>query len=98
MLHGFGDRRLGDGVEHHPLHGRALDRLAAFKILQHVPADRFTLAIRVGGQDQAIGALEGGGDVGQALGGFGVHLPAHGEVVVGFDRSVLRREVPHMAV
>ena len=58
MLHRLGDRRAGDGVEHHPLDLGALDRLAAVQHLQHVPADRLALAVGVGGEDQPVGALE----------------------------------------
>ncbi len=98
MLHRLGHGRLGDGVEHHPLHDRALDRLLAVQDFQHVPADGLALAIRVGGQDQAIGPLHGVGDVGQALGGLAVHLPGHGEIVVRQHRTVLRRQVADVPV
>ena len=69
-------------VEDHPLDLGALDRLLAVQDLQQVPADRLALAVGVGGQDQGVGALERVGDVVQPLGGLGVDLPTHGEVVV----------------
>ena len=98
MLHRLGHGRLGDGVEHHPLHRGALKRLLAIEHLEHVPGDGLALAVRVGGQDQAIGALHGVGDVVEPLRRLGVHFPAHGEVFVGFHRTVLRRQVPHVSV
>src|ERR1700733_3008742 len=62
-----------------------------------VPGDRLALPVGVGGEDHAVGVPHGAADVAHPLGGLGVDLPAHGEIVVGVDRAVLRREIPHMA-
>jgi len=55
-------------------------------------------SIRVGGQDQAVGALHGVGDVVDPLGALGFDLPGHGEIVVRLHRAVLRRQVADMAI
>ena len=98
MLHRLRDGRLGDGVEHHTLDLGVLHGLLAVKHLQHVPGDGFAFAVRVGGQDQGLGALERLGDVAQPLGRFGVHVPGHGKVLVGQDRTILGRQVAHVSV
>ena len=59
MLHRLGHRLLGDGVEHHALDLLVLERLLLLQHLEHVPRDRFAFAIRVGGEDQLVGTLEG---------------------------------------
>ena len=97
MLHRLGDRLLGDGVEHHALDLLALERALLLQHLQHVPGDRLALAIRVGGEDQLVGALDGLGDVVEALLRLGVDLPDHVEIVVRIDRAVLGRQVADMA-
>ena len=63
-----------------------------------LPADRFPFAIRVGGENDAVGLLRDLGDLAQALGRLGVDLPGHGEVVVGQDRTILRRQVADVTV
>ena len=97
-LHGLGDGGLGDGVEHHPLDLGALDDLLLLKDLQHVPGDGLAFAVGVGGQDQAVGPLHRLGDVVEPFGGLGVHVPAHGEVLVRSDGAILGRQIAHMAV
>ncbi|MNJ30733.1 hypothetical protein D3C77_253420 [compost metagenome] len=96
--HGLQHRRFGDGVEGDALDVRVLQRLLLVQDLQNVPADRLALAVGVGGQDDAVGGLGGLGDLGQALGGLGVDLPMHGEVIVGQDRAILGRQVADVAV
>jgi hypothetical protein len=98
IAHRLGDRSLGDGVEHHPLHGRALDGLLLLQHLEHVPGDGLAFAIRVGGEDDLVGALGGHGDVVQPLGRLHVHVPRHGEVLVRPDRSILGRQVADVTV
>ena len=97
MAHGFLDRVLGDGVEHHAVDALVLQEFLAREDLVDVPGDRLALAIRVGRQDDPLGALDRDADVAEAFGRLGVDLPAHGEVVVRIDRAVLGREVAHMA-
>ena len=63
----------------------------------HVPGDRLAFAVRVGRQDYAVGVLDRAADVAQSLGGLGVDLPAHGEIVVRIHRTVLGRQIPDMA-
>ena len=97
VLHRIEHRLLGDGVEHHPLDRLLPDGVLFFQHLEHVPGDRLALAVGVGGQDQLVGALHGPGNVVEALAGLVVDLPEHAEIVLGIDRSVLRREVTDMA-
>ena len=73
--HGLQYRLLGDGIEHHPLHGLALQRAFFLQDFQHMPGDRFAFAVGVGGENEAVVGLEGGGDVGEALGRLAVDLP-----------------------
>ena len=97
VLHRVEHRLLGDGVEHHALDRLLLERVLLLEHFQHVPGDRFALAVGVGGQDQLVGALDRPGDVVEALLGLGVDLPDHAEIVLGIDRAVLGRQVADMA-
>ena len=98
VLHRLGDGGLCDGVEHHPFNLRALDGFLLLQNLKYVPGNGLTLAVGVGGQDDAFGALGGVGNVVQTLGGFGIDVPQHLEIFVGLYRSVLSRQVADMAV
>jgi hypothetical protein len=89
---------LGDGVEGDALNGLALQRLLLIERFQHVPGDGFAFAIRVGGEDEAIGVFEGVGDVLDVLAGLGIDLPIHREVLVGLHRTVLGGQVADVAV
>ena len=61
MLHRLGHRRLGDGVEGHPLDlGR--EQLLLPQHFLDVPADRLALAVGIGGEDQRVGLLRLVGD------------------------------------
>ena len=62
-----------------------------------MPGDRLALAVGVGGEDQAVGAFDGAGDVVQPLLGLVVDLPEHLEIVIGIDRAILGRQVADMA-
>jgi hypothetical protein len=63
-----------------------------------VPGNCLAFAIRIGGEDQPLRGLQGGGDLGDALGRPAIGLPIHGEILVRPDRAVLGRQVAHMAV
>ena len=95
--HRLQDRVLGDGVEHHPVDALVLEQLLVFQNLVDVPGDRLALAVGVGGENDPIGVLDRAADVAQALRRLGVDLPAHGEIVVRIDGSVLGGEIAHMA-
>ena len=97
MLHGVEHGSLGDGVEHHALDRLRLDRLLLLEHLEHMPGDGLALAVRVGGQDQLVGPFDRPHDLVHVLLGLGVDLPEHVEIVLGIDRAVLGRQVPHMA-
>ena len=97
-LHRGGDGILGDGVEQHAAdRGVLLDRLFLAQHIEHVPGNGLAFAIRVSCQDQFVGALEGIGNVGNALLGGGVDLPGHGEIFVGTNRAILGRQIADMA-
>ena len=96
ILHRLADGLLGDGVEHHALDRLVLEDLLFLQDLEHVPGNGFAFAIRVGREDEAVGAFDGLGDVVEALCGLGVDLPDHVEVVLRVDRAVLRRQVADM--
>ena len=97
MAHRLLDRVLGHRVEHHPVDPLVLEQLLALEDFMDVPGDRLALAVRVGRQDHPVGVLDRAADVAEALGGLGVDLPAHGEIVVRIDRAVLGRQIAHMA-
>ena len=97
MLHRFGHRLLGDGVEDHALDLLVLERVLFLQHLKHVPRDCFAFTIRVGGEDQLVGTLEGPCDIVHALVRLGVDFPEHPEIVVRIDRAILGRQVTDMA-
>ena len=97
VLHRLGDRRLGDRVEHHPFDRLLLKCPLFLQNLQDVPGDRLALAVRVGRQDQLVGAFDGAGDLRQALLRLGIDLPDHAEVRLGVDRTGLGRQITDMA-
>src|SRR5262249_6899749 len=53
--------------------------------------------IRVGRQDQLVGAFEGLGDIIEALLRFRIDFPDHPEIVVRIHRPVFRGQVAHVA-
>jgi hypothetical protein len=57
----------------------------------------FAFAIRVGRENEAVGAFDGVGNVVQALLGLGVDLPDHPEIVLRIDRTVLGGKIAHVA-
>ena len=63
---------------------------------QDVPGDRLAFAIRVGGEDELFGALDGARDVVQPLDAPVLERPDHLEIVFGIDRAVLGRQVADM--
>ena len=97
VLHRRGDGFLGDRVE-----GDALDLLGQHAALgqqfAHVPTDRLALAVRVGGEDQAVGLFGQIADLADAALFVAVQLPVHREVLVRADRTVFRRQVADVAV
>ncbi len=63
-----------------------------------MPGDRLALAIGVGGEDQPLRGFERRGNLGDPLGRAPVGLPVHGEIFVGADRAVLRRQIADVTV
>ena len=99
MLHRLGHGGFGDRVEHHPAHRRVLfQSLSVSERLFKMPRDRFALAIGVGGKDQGGIILQRVGDGLDVLFRVACDLPLHLEVVLGIDRSVLRRQVPYVTI
>ena len=78
--------------------GMPVEGLLAVEYLKHVPGDGLALAVGVGGEDQLARPFDRLGDFVQALGGLGLDVPMHLEVVVGHDRAVLRGQIAHVAV
>ncbi len=56
-LHGARHRRLGDFIERHPPRAALGHRPLVLQPFQQVPGNRLALAIRIGRQDHAVGAL-----------------------------------------
>jgi len=99
VLHRLGHRRFGDRVEHHARHRGVLpDRLALAQRLFEMPADRLALAVGVGGENEGVVVLQRVGDRLDVLAAVSADLPCHVEAVLGIDRSVLGRQVAHVAV
>ena len=99
VLHRLCHRGFGDRVEDHAGNGGVLlDRPAFAKRLFEVPGDRLTLTVRVGGENQRVVVLQGIGDGFDMLLRIVRNLPCHGKSLVGIDRSVLGRQVAHVAI
>jgi hypothetical protein len=90
-------RILGDGVEGDALDRDALQGPLLVQRLQHVPGDGLALAIRVGGENQLLGALDRLGDLRDALAAAAVQFPDHAEIGLGIHGAVLRGQVANMA-
>jgi hypothetical protein len=97
MFHRLHHRLFGDGVEHDPLDLMRFQRTFLAQHFQHVPGNRLALAVRIGGEDELVGAFERVGDVGQPFLRLGINLPDHAEIGIGIDRTIFRRQVAHMA-
>ena len=63
-----------------------------------MPGNGFAFPVRVGCQNQPVIVLQGIGNIRQALGGFAVHFPGHGKILVRAHRAILGWQVAHMAV
>jgi hypothetical protein len=61
-----------------------------------VPGNGLSLPIRVGREDQLVGALQCIGDILDPFLRLWVHFPGHGEVLVRADRPILGRQVADM--
>ena len=96
MAHCLLDRVLGDRIEHHPIDPLVLQKLLILEDFMHVPGDRLALPVGVGRQNNPFGQFDRAADFAQPLGGLGVDLPTHGEVVVRIDRTILGRQIAHM--
>ncbi len=97
IAHRLLDRVLGHRVEHHAIDALVLEQLLALENFVDVPRDRLAFPVRIGRQDHAVGVLHGSADVAKPLGRLRVDLPAHSEIVVRVDRTILSGQIPHMA-
>ena len=97
IAHGIEHGRLGDGVEDDALDRLVADDALLLEHVQNVPGNRFTLAIRVGRENEAVGGFHRVGDVLHALGRGAVHFPGHLEVLVRAHGAVLGGQVADMA-
>ena len=98
MLEGILHGALGDFVEDHALDRLAVERPAAVQLLDDVPGDGLAFAVRVGRQVELLGALQLAGDLLDPLVAAVVDGPVHCEVFVGPHRTVLGRQIAHVAV
>ena len=87
---------LGDGVEGHALDRQVLEDALLPQGLDHVPGNRLALPVRVGGQDELFGALDGPGDVGDPLRAPVLEGPDHAEIGLRVDRAVLGGQIADM--
>ena len=97
LRHRGGHGRLGDGVERDSLHILGQDA-ALGQQFAHMPRNRFTLAIRVGRENQTFGAL---GCIGDSLDPrlfVGIEFPIHREVFIWTDRAILDRQVADVPI
>ena len=86
----------GDLVEGDAPHRDALERVLLLQHPAHMPGDRLALAVRVGRQEERIGALQRLDDRRDLRRAPRVRLPVHGEVLLGPDAAVLGGQVAHM--
>ena len=63
-----------------------------------MPTDGLTLAVRVGGEDQAVGRAKRRGNLADTFFRAAGDLPFHGEIFIRQDRAVLAWQVAHMPV
>ena len=63
-----------------------------------MPANRFSLAVRVSGKDKLIRTPKGSGDIFHPLAALFGHLPAHFKVIIGLNRTVFRGQITHMTI
>ena len=92
------DGTRGDLGEHHPVQVLVLEQAALAQDLHDVPADRLALAVRVGGQVDAVGLGGGLGDRLHVLLVLVDQVVAHPEAVLRIHRALLGHQVAHMAV
>ena len=92
VVDGMVDGRLGDLVEHHPLH-----RDLRLQVLQQVPADGLALAVLVGREIQLAGVFHQHTQVFHHLRAAHRQLVRRLETVVDIDRQTLARQVGDMA-
>ena len=78
--------------------GTPVEGLLAVEHLEDVPGDGLALAVGVGGEDQLARPFDGLGDLVEPLGGLGLDVPMHLEVLVRHDRAVLRGQIAHVPV
>ena len=93
-----GDGRDGCGPSRQRQGAGMLQRPARFQHLVYMPGDRLTLAVRVGGEEEPVGAAHCLNDRLHVLFGFAVDLPRHRKIRVRQDRAVLGWQIADMAV
>ena len=91
--------RNGDLLDHKVKaeHGTLAQRAPLVQPSQHLPCDRFALAVGVGGEDQPVRVLERRRDSSQRPPCPRARDVGHGEILGGPHRALLRRKVAHMA-
>ena len=91
--HGCQNRGLGHLIEGHPLHAALGNGLPALQPFEQMPRNRLAFAVGIGGEDDAVGALGGVGNGLQLPRLVGRQLPRHGEIMLGIDRAIARRQI-----
>ena len=85
LRHGGEDGVLGDLVEYDTLDRLVLDQPAILQQFEDMPADRLSLAVGVGCEDQPVSRFQRRGDFANALFRAAGHLPFHGKILVRKD-------------
>ncbi len=98
VTEGVKHRRFRHFVEDDALDIDTLQGAALLQDFLDMPGNGFSLAIGVGGEIKALGALDGARDLAHPLGCLVLDFPGHGEVLIGPHRAILGREVADMAI
>ncbi len=97
MVDGVANGVAGDFVEADAVDRNALQCVLVRQHRPHMPGNRLSFTIRVSGEPQRLGALEGLRDCTDLLVAPGVQLPVHSEILLRPDTAIFRRQVAHMS-
>ena len=99
IFHRLGDSGFCDCVEDNAADGRVfLDRFALAQSFLQVPADRLSLAIRVGCENEVWIIFESVGNGFDMLAAINADFPCHVEIVLSINRPVFGRQVAYVTI